>query len=82
MMKTINTTIRLESLTADVALVDIDSNSFQPRGWHVDGSSATGNWLILLPSSIATAGATVHHDEGMSVPWVTADWQEREAPGR
>src|SRR5262249_54219644 len=81
-MKTTSTTIRLASLTAEITRVDSDFSSFQPCGSHVDGSSATGNWLISLPSSIATASATVHHDSGMSVPSVTADWQEREAPGR
>src|SRR5262249_33465459 len=72
-MKTTSTTIRLASLTAEITRLDTDSSSFQPCGWHLDGSSATGNWLISLPSSIATASATVHHDSGVSVPCVTAD---------
>jgi hypothetical protein len=79
MMKMIGTTI---ALAAEVTPVDIDFISFQPRGWHVDRSSATGDWLILLPLSIATTDANLHHDEGVSVPYVTADWREREAPGR
>ncbi len=81
-MKATRTQIRLASLTTEIVPVDIDFSRFQPGESHVDGSSSTGNWLILLPTSMTTATATVRHQTGLSVPCVTADWQEREAPER